>query len=564
MSIRAKEVAPFRALSPRQRDVLLDAFTSATADLSPRRAKRLIEIVRRSFFQHTPPPALMAELGISKQQFFADRREAFRRLGILFESATLREVATVVEVSPQMLAQARALYRAGQSLRALSLLDRIDWGSLEPGNRFDGLRLFSDALDDMDALPAKADGVAERARRWAERSSDGSTPWRLARASEHWLQTRLTAVTTGYRRDLRTHIAETVALVRSAAESEDRATAIAFCRMLMETAPLLVNSGDSENAELAMYEVRALLRRRPDLARVLLAEAQMMSSQVHWFNLATLSVSRTERQNAYRSAIESGNVRATWSCLYFEIRDQLLQRNGQRAVDLAENFFRSAHASDTNMRAFSQATLVNAYLMTGRIDEAQQSLLLKADTTELPALKLARCGVDAARENFSALYDRASHLVDAFDQKALNLPKIVALEFRARAEHHLHKHAAAVADIEDAVAISKAHNSLDPLLLRTLYEDAFVITGRPEYRAALRAIVSGAGLHGRPRGGERAGVLSDRQFEVARLAAAGVTNLGIAEELGISPRTVEKHLDAIYGRLDVHSRKELSEALPQH
>jgi DNA-binding NarL/FixJ family response regulator len=52
--------------------------------------------------------------------------------------------------------------------------------------------------------------------------------------------------------------------------------------------------------------------------------------------------------------------------------------------------------------------------------------------------------------------------------------------------------------------------------------------------------------------------LSARQIEVSRLVATGLTNAAIAEQLGISPRTVTSHLDHIYGRLGIGSRAALT------
>jgi DNA-binding NarL/FixJ family response regulator len=50
--------------------------------------------------------------------------------------------------------------------------------------------------------------------------------------------------------------------------------------------------------------------------------------------------------------------------------------------------------------------------------------------------------------------------------------------------------------------------------------------------------------------------LSDREMEVLRLIVAGKTNQEIGLELGISPRTVEKHVDSVYTKLGVSSRVE--------
>lgn len=51
--------------------------------------------------------------------------------------------------------------------------------------------------------------------------------------------------------------------------------------------------------------------------------------------------------------------------------------------------------------------------------------------------------------------------------------------------------------------------------------------------------------------------LSNREMEVSRLVAEGLTNIEIAEALIISPRTVSTHLEKIYRRLGIGSRAAL-------
>jgi two-component system NarL family response regulator len=51
-------------------------------------------------------------------------------------------------------------------------------------------------------------------------------------------------------------------------------------------------------------------------------------------------------------------------------------------------------------------------------------------------------------------------------------------------------------------------------------------------------------------------LLTDRELEVLRLVAAGKTNQEIGYELGISQKTVEKHLESIFSKLRVTSRVE--------
>ncbi len=50
--------------------------------------------------------------------------------------------------------------------------------------------------------------------------------------------------------------------------------------------------------------------------------------------------------------------------------------------------------------------------------------------------------------------------------------------------------------------------------------------------------------------------LSERELDVLSLVVAGKTNQEIGSEIGISPKTVEKHLESIYSKLHVASRVE--------
>ena len=52
-------------------------------------------------------------------------------------------------------------------------------------------------------------------------------------------------------------------------------------------------------------------------------------------------------------------------------------------------------------------------------------------------------------------------------------------------------------------------------------------------------------------------LLSRREIEVARLAAKGYTNAQIAETLFISTETVKSHMNSIFEKLGISSRKEL-------
>ena len=67
----------------------------------------------------------------------------------------------------------------------------------------------------------------------------------------------------------------------------------------------------------------------------------------------------------------------------------------------------------------------------------------------------------------------------------------------------------------------------------------------------------------RPAGAvEQIEVLTSRELEILRLAAQGLTNKAIGQEMGISDRTVQGHLANIFGKLGAASRTEaVTEAL---
>ena len=63
------------------------------------------------------------------------------------------------------------------------------------------------------------------------------------------------------------------------------------------------------------------------------------------------------------------------------------------------------------------------------------------------------------------------------------------------------------------------------------------------------------------RGAELPEQLTRREAEIAKLAAQGMRDKDIADELVLSVRTVESHLATAYRKLGIASRRELVEAL---
>ena len=58
--------------------------------------------------------------------------------------------------------------------------------------------------------------------------------------------------------------------------------------------------------------------------------------------------------------------------------------------------------------------------------------------------------------------------------------------------------------------------------------------------------------------------LTPREIEVLRLVAKGMTNEQVANQLVISPRTVDTHLTSIYGKIGVSSRSAATRYALEH
>ena len=89
------------------------------------------------------------------------------------------------------------------------------------------------------------------------------------------------------------------------------------------------------------------------------------------------------------------------------------------------------------------------------------------------------------------------------------------------------------------------------------------------FRRSSIAELAGRQAGGRPDpvprdAGPRPGNLTDRQAEVLRLLAAGLSNKQIAAELFLSTATVERHLATIYRNLGLAGRVEAARFAIKH
>lgn len=97
-------------------------------------------------------------------------------------------------------------------------------------------------------------------------------------------------------------------------------------------------------------------------------------------------------------------------------------------------------------------------------------------------------------------------------------------------------------------------------VLRRGWEESHALGAHALHDEAHRLLLS-AGARPRRTPSRGSGELTRSEKQVARLAAAGRTNLQIAEALFVTRRTVELHLTSVYRKLGLSGRKELSSAL---
>jgi DNA-binding CsgD family transcriptional regulator len=92
--------------------------------------------------------------------------------------------------------------------------------------------------------------------------------------------------------------------------------------------------------------------------------------------------------------------------------------------------------------------------------------------------------------------------------------------------------------------------------------DLFTSIGMEAFAERARGELLATGEKVRKRIVETRDDLTAQERQIAHLAGDGLSNPEIAARLFLSPRTVEWHLRKVFMKLDIHSRRQLSSALP--
>lgn len=265
------------------------------------------------------------------------------------------------------------------------------------------------------------------------------------------------------------------------------------------------------------------------------------------------------------------------AALGLALQGLLLTRRGR--FDDAESRVAQAralfgHWSDIDRRVFSTLDQVAVEVALGRDGAAVAVRLARELAAGRPALlpvALATLGDAALAADDLATARQAADRLEAFGDD-VRYPAALAMRLRGKLSSDPALLAAAADRLatlgmvydEMVTRVDRADllaDASDPMLVTELGRCVDVLDSlgaRPQAdrtRQLLRRLgerpTPGPALH-------QPSELSDREEQVARLVAQGLSNAAVAERLFISKRTVTTHLQNIYGRLGLRSRSALT------
>lgn len=418
-------------------------------------------------------------------------------------------------------------------------------------------------------------GPARQALAWLDRSDQGSAPLRIAVEAQLAAPSRAAAIR---------------AQLRKAAEELGSAQSGFEARELVWLADAALRI---EETGIGNHLLSTALRRleRDDRARLhhcWTLQADLMVSVGRWAELRRIApswIAAAQRDGLVRHGVDI-EAQLLMVCSYQGRHDEaegLLRRVRQWGVD---------HGSAYHVQLAAHATCVMALAAGDETPaDAVRQVALPAGDDSLVSTVVRRAHVDVvqaalAREDIVGARRQHDRAVD------LGLDRVSA-DMAVRVGHGEALISAHTGAPETGDRFRRAHeaakNSSSPFdrarlaldygsWLRRQREtsaartqlrashDAFARLGAVPWREKARQELRATGVSARDQGSEEmlssgALFLSAQERRIARLAATGLSNRQIADQLFISPRTVGSHLYKVFPRLGISSRRELSRAL---
>lgn len=249
-------------------------------------------------------------------------------------------------------------------------------------------------------------------------------------------------------------------------------------------------------------------------------------------------------------------------------------RFGLTYLALARALAGQADAATAALQEIDDMGLPPSYLTGVDLSQARAWTLVAAGDIIWARAILDEAAATAARIGDHVGEAAALHAVARLGGAATGLPRLNELSaivdgqlVKARAAHVA---ALSVGDAEGLREVSELFESMGAdLLAAEASADAAVSWRRvgdtqraaaASWRAHFLAEIDGHAVTPALGNLDARTVLTRAQSDVGQLAAAGRTNREIADQLAVSVRTVENHLQQVYRRLGVH-RSELATAL---
>jgi DNA-binding CsgD family transcriptional regulator len=111
--------------------------------------------------------------------------------------------------------------------------------------------------------------------------------------------------------------------------------------------------------------------------------------------------------------------------------------------------------------------------------------------------------------------------------------------------------------------LRREHRRVDARAQLRVAHDQFTSIGMEAFAERARNELQATGEKARKRTVETRDDLTAQERQIAGLACDGLSNPEIGARLFLSPRTIEWHLRNVFAKLGIHSRRELSSALPK-
>ena len=223
-------------------------------------------------------------------------------------------------------------------------------------------------------------------------------------------------------------------------------------------------------------------------------------------------------------------------------------KNGQGRYEeaLASAVEASQETPELYIAAWALSELIEAATRTGNAELAERALTRLREQTEATGADWA-LGVHARSRALLSDGEAAEHLYrEAIDRLGRT---------RLRPDF-------ARAHLLYGEWLRRENRRVDARAQLRAAHDLFVRIGMEAFAERAQDELLATGERVRKRTDETRDELTPQERHIARLARDGLSNPEIGAQLFLSPRTVEWHLRKVFTKLGIHSRRELSSALP--